>query len=52
MMSKSRRSDVLGHFLVRNALFFDDFAYYDREYLGLDSGLSAEKILLALKWAN
>ena len=42
---KRGQNEVLGHFLVQNALVFADFAYLNREYLylGPDSGQSAEK---------
>ena len=48
------QNEVLGHFYVQNALVFANFAYYDRElwYLVVIGGLSAEKNLLALKWAQ
>ena len=37
--------EVLGHFLVQNALVFADFAYYDweQQYLVPNGGQSAEK---------
>ena len=51
---KRGQNEVLGHFLIPNALDFADFASYDWElqYLVPNSGQSAEKKLLALKWAN
>ena len=50
---KRGQNEVLGHYLAQNALVFGDIGYYDQEYLylGPDSGQSAEKNLLALKWA-
>ena len=51
---KRGQNEVLGHFHVQNALVFADFAYYDSElwYLAASAGQSAEKNLLALKWAQ
>ena len=51
---KRGQNEVLGHFLVQNALFFADSVYYDWElwYLVPSGGQSAEKKLLALKWAQ
>ena len=51
---KKGQKEVLGDFHVQNALVFADFAYYDSElwYLAASAGQSAEKNLLALKWAQ
>ena len=50
---KRGQNEVLGHFLIQNALDFADVAYYDREYLYLvpNSGQSTEKKLMAQKRA-
>ena len=51
---KRGQNEVLGHFHVENALVFANFAYYDGDlwYVIGSGGLSAEKKLLALKWAQ
>ena len=51
---KRGQNEVLGHFLGQNALVFADSVYYDWElwYLVPSGGQSAEKDLLALKWAQ
>ena len=51
---KRAQNGVLGHFLVQNALVFADYVHYDGKlwYLIASGGQSAEKILLALKWAQ
>ena len=51
---KRGQNEVLGHFLVQNALVFADYVHYDGElwYLVASGGQSAEKKLLALKWAQ
>ena len=51
---KRGQNEVLGHFLGQNALVFADSVYYDWElwYLVASGGQSAEKNLLALKWAQ
>ena len=50
---KRSQNEVLGHYLPQNALVYGDFGYYDLELLNLgpDGGYSAEKNLLAQKWA-
>ena len=52
--AKKGQNEVLGHFLCQNALVFADSVYYDWElwYLVASGGQSAEKNLLALKWAQ
>ena len=51
---KRGQNEVLGHFLAQNALVFADSVFYDCElwYLVASGGQSAEKKLLALKWAQ
>ena len=51
---KRGQNEVLGHFLIQNALDFADFAYCDWElkYLVPNSGQSAEKKIAGPKWAN
>ena len=51
---KRGQNEVLGHFLVQIALVFADYVHYDGElwYLVASGGQSAEKNLLALKWAQ
>ena len=51
---KRGQNEVLGLFLAHNALVFADSVYYDWElwYLVASGGQSAEKKLLALKWAQ
>ena len=45
------QNEVLGHFLVQNALVFADFVHYDGQlrYIVASGGESAEKNLMALK---
>ena len=51
---KRGQNEVLGHFLAQNALVFADSVFYDCElwYLVASGGQSAEKNLLARKWAE
>ena len=51
---KRGQNEVLGHFLAQNALVFADSVFYDCElwYPVASGGQSAEKNLLALKWAQ
>ena len=51
---KRGQNEVLGHFIVQNALVFADSVYYDCElwYLAASGGQRADKKLLALKWAQ
>ena len=48
---KRAQNEVLGHFLIQNALVFANFAYYDWElwYVIGSGGLSAENIFVGLK---
>ena len=51
---KRGQNEVLGHFLAQKALVVADLVFYDCElwYLVASGGQSAEKKLLAQKWAQ
>ena len=50
---KRGQNEVLGHFLVQNALVFADFVHYDGQlwYLVASGGQSAEKKIVGPKMA-
>ena len=49
---KRGQNEALGHFHGQNALDFVGSVYWELWYLIAGGGQSAEKVLLALKWAQ